>query len=80
VHPLGAQEVALTSTKDSLELGRVGAPYGIKGWVHVQSFTSPPEKLLKYRSWTLARPGSEPSTLKVLEGRAQGSGLVARLA
>ena len=42
------------ASKDSLELGRVGAPYGIKGWVHVQSFTSPPEKLLKYRSWLLS--------------------------
>jgi 16S rRNA processing protein RimM len=71
--------VSVTSTKDSLELGRVGAPYGIKGWVHVQSFTSPPDKLLKYRNWTLAGPGATGSTLKVLEARAQGSGLVARL-
>jgi 16S rRNA processing protein RimM len=72
----------MTSSKEWLELGRVGAPYGIKGWVHVQSFTNPPEKLLKYRSWTLAGPtGSavETSALKVVEGRTQGSGLVARL-
>jgi 16S rRNA processing protein RimM len=60
--------------KDSLELGRIGAPYGIKGWVHVQSFTDPPEKLLKYRSWSL-----KDSTLKVLEGRLHGNALVARL-
>ncbi len=62
------------ASKDSLELGRIGAPYGIKGWVHVQSFTNPPEKLLKYRSWLL-----KDSTLKVVEGRVQGKGLVARL-
>lgn len=68
----------MTSSKEWLELGRVGAPYGIKGWVHVQSFTTPPEKLLKYRNWTLAGPGAG-AALKVLEGRAQGSGLVARL-
>jgi 16S rRNA processing protein RimM len=69
------------ASKDSLELGRIGAPYGIKGWVHVQSFTSPPEKLLKYRSWSLsaAAPRAEAPTLKVLEGRLQGNGLVARL-
>jgi 16S rRNA processing protein RimM len=71
---------------DWLELGRIGAPYGIKGWVHVQSFTSPPEKLLKYRTWTLttARDGPAPDLAaapahKVLEGRPQGSGVVARL-
>lgn len=62
------------ASKDSLELGRIGAPYGIKGWVHVQSFTNPPEKLLKYRSWSL-----KDSTFKVVEGRVQGNGLVARL-
>lgn len=60
--------------KDSLELGRIGAPYGIKGWVHVQSFTHPPEKLLRYRSWLL-----KSSTFTVVEGRVQGKGLVARL-
>jgi 16S rRNA processing protein RimM len=79
------------ASKDSLELGRIGAPYGIKGWVHVQSFTHPPEKLLKYRSWSLSaaqveRVGSvqaagaaEAPAFKVVEGRLQGKGLVARL-
>jgi 16S rRNA processing protein RimM len=66
------------ASKESLELGRIGAPYGIKGWVHVQSFTSPPEKLLKYRAWTLTAR-DVPTVFKVLEGRVQGSGLVARL-
>jgi 16S rRNA processing protein RimM len=72
----------MTSSKEWLELGRVGAPYGIKGWVHVQSFTNPPEKLLKYRSWTLAGPAAGSALaaeVKVLEGRTQGNGLVARL-
>jgi 16S rRNA processing protein RimM len=86
------------ASKDSLELGRIGAPYGIKGWVHVQSFTSPPEKLLKYRNWSLSaaqvervrsvqaagaagelRSAATASTFKVVEGRLQGNGLVARL-
>ncbi len=60
--------------KESLELGRIGPPYGIKGWVHVQSFTSPPEKLLKYRSWSL-----NAATYTVVEGRLHGSSVVARL-
>lgn len=32
-------------------LGRIGAPYGVKGWVHVQSFTEPGDNILKYRLW-----------------------------
>jgi 16S rRNA processing protein RimM len=75
------------ASKDWLELGRIGGPYGIKGWVHVQSFTSPPEKLLKYRTWTLTRGRADSaapdlSTVpahKVLECRMQGTGVVARL-
>ncbi|MEJ0039452.1 MAG: ribosome maturation factor RimM [Gammaproteobacteria bacterium] len=59
--------------KDSLELGRVGAPFGIKGWVHVQSFTNPPERLLKYQSWSLNTVAH-----KVVEARLHGSNLVAR--
>ncbi|MEJ1964731.1 MAG: ribosome maturation factor RimM [Gammaproteobacteria bacterium] len=64
--------------KESLELGRIGAPYGIKGWVHVQSFTQPTDKLLKYREWTLTAR-DVPTVFKVLEGREHGSGVVARL-
>jgi 16S rRNA processing protein RimM len=67
------------SAQDSLELGRIGGPYGIKGWVHVQSFTDPPERLLKYRDWMLHRERAAPATMKVAEGRAQGAGLVVRL-
>lgn len=44
-------------SRDTLELGRIGSPYGIKGWVHVQSFTDPPDRLLKYREWILEGEG-----------------------
>ena len=67
------------TSKEWLELGRIGSPYGIKGWVHVQSFTDPPERLLEYRDWTLDRERTDPQPFKVLEGRAHGAGVVARL-
>lgn len=34
-------------------MGRVGAPYGVKGWVHVQSYTQPPRNLMEYPRWLL---------------------------
>ena len=69
------------SAPEWLELGRIGSPYGVKGWVHVQSFTDPPERLLKYREWMLqtAHAASVARTTAVVEGRAQGAGVVARL-
>ncbi|MEP7247477.1 MAG: ribosome maturation factor RimM [Gammaproteobacteria bacterium] len=67
------------ASKDWLELGRIGSPYGVKGWVHVQSFTEPLERLLKYRVWTLQVGSAPPAAMGVAEGRAHGTGLVARL-
>jgi 16S rRNA processing protein RimM len=66
------------ASQDWLELGRVGAPYGIKGWVHVQSFTDPPERLLEYPTWNLQVSKASPTAMNVVEGRVQGAGLVAR--
>ena len=41
-------------------LGRVVAAHGIRGWLRVMSYTEPPEALLDYRQWLLARAdGSE---------------------
>jgi len=62
-----------------VELGRLGAPYGIKGWIHVESHTDPPQRLLEYAPWVLRLASGERQTRAVTEGRAHGQGLVARL-
>ncbi len=61
-----------------VELGRIGRPYGIKGWLHVESFTEPLEALLNYRTWTLCRGAARVQQL-LEQGRRQGQGLVAHL-
>jgi 16S rRNA processing protein RimM len=59
-------------------IGRIGAPFGVKGWVHVQSFTEPPENLLTFGTWQLKiRDGWQ--AMKVLQARAQGKHFVAEL-
>ena len=60
-------------------LGRISAAHGIKGWVKVQSDTSPQENVLNYSPWYLQR-GAQRERWKVKEGRPQGKGLVAKLA
>lgn len=57
-----------------VELGRVVGAFGIKGWLRVFSYTAPPEKILKYRTWQLA--GRD---WKVIEGHAQSGAVVASL-
>ena len=62
-----------------VELGRIGAPFGLAGWVHVSSYTDPPEALLQYAEWQLRRPAGERQPARRLEGRVHGQRLVARL-
>lgn len=62
-----------------IELGRLGAPYGTKGWLHVDSYTDPPDGLLKYSDWALRLASGERVTRRVAAGRGHGRGLVAQL-
>ncbi len=62
-----------------VELGRIGAPFGLNGWLHVASFTDPPEGLLRFPQWDLRRAGAFLGTRRPLEGRRQGRGLLVRL-
>jgi 16S rRNA processing protein RimM len=40
-----------------IELGIVGAPFGVRGWVKLRSFTEPPDRLLEHRSLQLCVGG-----------------------
>jgi 16S rRNA processing protein RimM len=62
-----------------VELGRIGAPFGLAGWMHVASFTEPPEALLEYGEWALRPEGGERKHLRLIEGHLQGDRVVARL-
>jgi len=62
-----------------IELGRIGAPFGIKGWLHIESHTDPPERLLGYPEWMLRLASGERLTRQVAEGRPHGEGLVVHL-
>jgi 16S rRNA processing protein RimM len=62
-----------------VELGRIGAPFGLAGWVHVSSFTAPAEALLEYPQWGLRPERGERKRYRLIEGHVQGERLVARL-
>jgi 16S rRNA processing protein RimM len=57
----------------------VGAPWGVKGWIHVDSYTDPPDGILEYRQWTLRLGSGERITRRLIEGRPHSDRLVARL-
>ena len=59
-------------------LGRVGAPFGVQGWLKVQSYTDPPEGIVRYPVWQLERNGSLGHR-KVLDWKRAGSGVAVQL-
>jgi len=64
------------SAHKHIALGYISAVHGIKGWVKVHSWTRPMEAILTYQPWLL---GEEKSSVKIIDGRKQGKGLVALL-
>lgn len=59
-------------------LGRLGAPFGVQGWVRLESYTEPPEQIVGYAA---LRAGSSGGTVSVQEWKRVGRGqLAVRLA
>src|SRR5450631_3790714 len=55
-----------------IELGVVGAPFGVRGWVKLRSFTDPPDRLLQHRKLQLASGGVWTAYQIEASGRSGG--------
>ncbi len=61
-----------------IELGSVGAPYGVRGWIKVRSYTDPPERVFEKRRLQLVlRDRSE--TYQIESTGRSGGQLTAKL-
>ena len=61
-----------------IQLGFVGAPYGVRGWIKLRSHTDPPERLLEHRSLQIGREGAWRTFRIEATGRSGGA-LTAKL-
>jgi 16S rRNA processing protein RimM len=59
-------------------MGRVSAPYGLKGWIKVQAFTHALDGLLNYQQWWIGDKG-EWRQHRISESAVHGSVVVAHL-
>ncbi|MGA2399739.1 MAG: ribosome maturation factor RimM [Steroidobacteraceae bacterium] len=62
-----------------IELGQVGAPFGVRGWVKLHSYTEPPERLFEHRTLRL-RQGSAWRDYAVEATGRSGGALTVKLA
>ena len=59
-------------------LGRIGAPFGVTGWVKVNSFTDPLEGIVDFGTWELVRAG-QSERRRVLDWKRAGKAVAVRL-
>jgi 16S rRNA processing protein RimM len=60
-------------------MGRIGGPYGVKGWVKLISFTEPRENILQFRYWRVML-GQAWVELEMDQSKPHGKGLIAHFA
>ncbi len=56
-----------------IQLGFVGAPFGVRGWVKLRSHTDPPERLLEHRHLQIGREGAWRSYRIEQSGKSGGA-------
>ena len=60
-------------------LGRFHGAFGVRGELKLESFTDPPERILRYQPWTLRDPQGRERACADARGRATAKGVIAKL-
>ena len=60
-------------------MGRIAAPFGVRGWLKIQPFTTAAKNLLAYPNWWIGS-GVDWREYAVTEARTHGRVVIARLA
>ena len=69
----------MVAPEDWVELGRLGRPQGLKGWLHLESWTDPSDALLNHAIWHLRTAHGFKQQMTVAESRRQSKGWIVRL-
>jgi 16S rRNA processing protein RimM len=69
----------LADAADRVVMGRIAAPFGVKGWVKVQPYSEDPDALMDFESWCVGR-GAQQVQYTVEAIQDHGNALVAKLA
>jgi 16S rRNA processing protein RimM len=60
-------------------MGRVIAPFGVKGWLKIRPFTEKPDGMVGHPVWWLGRDGAEWQALALQDATVNGEVVVAKL-
>jgi len=62
---------------DLLTVGKIASPYGVRGWVHVVSYTDPISNILNYVPWFIGAK-EHWQQYEIEQGRPHGKGIVVK--
>ncbi|MDM7859975.1 ribosome maturation factor RimM [Alteromonas sp. ASW11-36] len=65
----------MSQASDTLVVGKIGAPYGVKGWVKINSYTDQATGIFDYSPWFIG----DKQEIQVEHWRLSGKALVAKL-
>lgn len=68
----------MTQSKQ-ITVGRIGAPFGVQGWVKIDSYTQPKEAIFGYLPWNINIEGKD-RMYHMINHRTQGKRFVVQLA
>ncbi|PKI12647.1 ribosome maturation factor RimM [Colwellia sp. 12G3] len=69
----------MSTEEKQIILGKVGAVYGIKGWLKIHSFTDETEAILDYFPWSL-KLGNNTQTVEITDWRKHNKVLIVKVA
>jgi len=61
-----------------IHVGQITNAHGIKGWLKIDSFTSPPENIVRYSSWIIQKDGKD-QVYTVVEGKQNNNKIIVKL-
>ena len=69
-----------------ITVGKIGAPYGVRGWVKIQSFTESVENLLDYEPWYVRKGKADSGGVStaawieapLMEAKDHSKGIIAK--
>jgi 16S rRNA processing protein RimM len=72
--------VAMTKANNAyITIGKIGATYGIHGWLKIHAYTEFGSSILDYQPWHISRNNGTWQVMEIEDGRAHGNGIIAKL-
>jgi 16S rRNA processing protein RimM len=64
--------------EDKILIGKIGAPYGVKGWIKVMAFNDSGTSILDYKPWHIGDNRGNWQIAKVESAKSYGKGYIAK--